>query len=278
MNRKSIIVALLTVLSLGSCSKSLYYQVYETRPASDNISVRPDGVVYSDADLDVTYNFWSENGQVNFLITNKSENILYVDLTRSSFVHNGVAYDYYLYRTTSESVSNYVSVSESNGVTTKGMAAAIPAPRKFLYSQNGSVSAGTGQTQSVEYEQPKIVPIPPHSSKAFGVYSINDRLWKSDNMPLFFDEQDPTPECLFMEDNSPLKFTNFISYKLSENGELRSFSNMFYVNRIYNVKENETTVEGVPVTSPRAAMMKERRVTTISIAKPENFYIKYMRK
>ena len=87
MNCKLIVVTLLTVLSLSSCSKSFYYQVYETRPMSDNINVHPDGVVYSDADVEVKYNFWAENGRVDFVITNKSnDSILYIDLSRSFLV------------------------------------------------------------------------------------------------------------------------------------------------------------------------------------------------
>lgn len=92
--KKLLFISVICLL-LTSCSQSLYYQVYQTKPMTDNIKVNADALVYEDNNCIILYDFWREKGDVGFVIYNKNEENLYIHLDECFYVENGFAYDYY---------------------------------------------------------------------------------------------------------------------------------------------------------------------------------------
>ena len=69
-----------------------YYQVYKVNTGSATNSKNE--IVFEDKSCSVSYDFWDAGGDVGFSIYNKTDNDMTVDLTKSFFVLNRVAYEY----------------------------------------------------------------------------------------------------------------------------------------------------------------------------------------
>ena len=83
-------IAVLTMLIQGCAS--IYYQLYEV---DSDVAKTNEALVYSDEHCDIIYNLWDESGSMDFVFTNKTDKDIYIDLTHSFFIQNGMAYDYY---------------------------------------------------------------------------------------------------------------------------------------------------------------------------------------
>ena len=84
----------LLVLTLfhSSCTQKIY-QIYEVE--STNLQSSNKEIIFSNNDCEISYNLWSATGNLDFLFKNKTEHDIYIDMTRSFFIRNGIAYDYY---------------------------------------------------------------------------------------------------------------------------------------------------------------------------------------
>ena len=100
-----LFLSLLVVLALSSC-KSTFYQVVTTQ--SENLKTEQNALFFEDANCNVYYNLWSEGGNAGFLFHNKTDVTVYVNLAECFFVKNGMAYDYLLNRTISNSISQSI--------------------------------------------------------------------------------------------------------------------------------------------------------------------------
>lgn len=99
------LITLFFVILLASCTTT-YYQVYKTEPVNGKLT--NDKIVFEDNNCIVAYHLWADGGNIGFAIYNKTEDDLVVDLTRTFFVLNGVAYEYFQNRTNSSSRVSYV--------------------------------------------------------------------------------------------------------------------------------------------------------------------------
>ena len=93
---KFAIMALGLVATM-SCTKQ-YYQIAQTKPV-DQTALRntndDSGYYYEDRYCSISYDFWKLNGDAGFVITNKTDQILYVVKDKSFYVKNGVSFEYY---------------------------------------------------------------------------------------------------------------------------------------------------------------------------------------
>ncbi len=104
MKTKKILFPALIAMMLTSCV-STYFQVYKTVP-SDKLVVKNNLLVYEDENCKVSYNLWSEGGNIGFQFFNKTDKNIYLNLEESFFILNGVSKNYYRNRVfTSFSVS-----------------------------------------------------------------------------------------------------------------------------------------------------------------------------
>lgn len=96
---KSILCAGIIACLTWSCSSTqYYYQISQTKPLDETIvkSNNDDsGYFYQDQNCRISYNFWSENGDAGFTVTNLTDEVLYVLKDKCFFVKNGVSYDYF---------------------------------------------------------------------------------------------------------------------------------------------------------------------------------------
>lgn len=107
----------------------------------------------SNSDIELNYYLWAEYGNPGFIITNNTDKIAYVDLTKSFFTINGISKDCYLNREWSTTNSVGLSASATlygylyhNGVKYKG---------------NVSESVYGSQSKGVTQKEKDIIAIPP---------------------------------------------------------------------------------------------------------------------
>lgn len=92
---KKVLLIMVVCSVLTSCSPTIYYQMYQTKPITESIAINKDVVVFEDGNCVISYNFWKENGDFGFKIYNKNSENIYLHMDECFFVKNGYAYDYY---------------------------------------------------------------------------------------------------------------------------------------------------------------------------------------
>lgn len=260
----------MTLWLFTSCNTLTTY--YEICNVSSNLVKDEAGQFeYLSDGCTITYNFWSNGGNAGFVVTNESDEIVYIDLAKSFFIRNGVAYDYFLGRTTTCSSTFMDSSSYAANATAYGywkninnyVPGAITAQKGYANSHANS--------KGVSYCEKDVIALPPHSSKSISEYSICSNIFygcEYDITPL----NKETPSYSFDYDQSPIVFTNYITYRVGENPTLKTISNTFYIDTISFLTERAATKivkSGCPGERTR------EKVFTVSA--PDRFYIKYQK-
>ncbi len=221
---KISIFVLIALSLLNSCSGIM--RLTETKSyGKDSLDYN----VFENQDLKITYNFWSENGTMNFTIHNKSQEPLYIDWKKSAFILNDLRNVYWIEKTITENVS----VIRPTGPA---------APYRLSTST---------------YIPERISILPPNSyinsPTSFPIYKkvyVNDysknyyNSVMADNLE--FDKEAKRVKIqsstgkgyvdaivrLFEYENSPLKFRNYITYSKKEDfTDSKSIDNEFFVQK-----------------------------------------------
>lgn len=209
---------------LTSCTITCY-QVFSTKPTTENIVVKDKSMLYSDDVCAISYNLWCNGGDPGFLVFNKTNEKLYLNLKESFFTLNGIAYDYY------EKGSSFSAYSHTRTKATTKSISDIER-KAFAIIKVGQISSNIksdsysemhivgSQTANID-----IVCIPPHSSKPIAKFAIASQpLHKS------------TKEVKYSKTDTPLKFANYISYYTESNKEKPTLvKNEFYVDKTSNI-------------------------------------------
>lgn len=239
----SFIVAGLMLL-FASCTPSMYYhQVYEV---SSTNAGNDQGLVYSDANCTMTYNFWKEEGNAGFWFENKTDRDLFVDLSKSFFIKNGVAYDYYRNRVTGFSEKKEVSYSVGYDVYLHGLP---------LSEDIKSMNTGTA-TQTTYYVEPREICIPAQTRKFvtcdypiyidvfrdcnLPLYPTMERKWNNDTKTYMYK---PPVVSYFELQNSPIVFKNIITYRTEDSSVVVKTEREFFVSQVANYEEREAITD-----------------------------------
>ena len=105
--RTLVLMAVLTCMGLSSC-KQLYYQVYDVK--SDALKQEDNSLVYENGDMKVMYNLWGKDGSVGFILQNKTDKDLFIDMDKTFFILNGEANDYFKNREYTTSTAEVASM------------------------------------------------------------------------------------------------------------------------------------------------------------------------
>ena len=270
---KKLIYIVSACLCMTSCAATSYFQICEVGSQLPQIS--GGHYVYQDEACSVFYDFWSRGGNPGFEFTNNTDEIIYVDLSKSFFIKNGEAHDYYLNRTVATSSSYATSASASKtgtvqGYWTTGYGYGVSAPGSA--SKAVAVSESSSRSTEVRIEEKPIVASPPHTSKYFTEYSVCSKYFY--NCEYYI-----TPRIknhsyyTFQSTNTPISFGNYITYRLGDNPEEYSFTNEFYISSVGYYREKAVT-EYVNVGCENEPQQKQKVFNCVS---PDKFYIKYDR-
>lgn len=219
-------IVLLTLTSLfAACSTTGYVQVVDVQ---STLPVQQNNYVYDDGLCRITYALWAEGGNAGFMVENLTEEIMYLDLAKSFFVQNGTAHDYYLHR----SFNRGSSASSSNAFAQGAMALVLGTSGAFVSTSTKGTSSNTTTWEK------NFVAIPPHASKSIYEYNIADDVIQDCSARLIPKKGKPR-EMTYSEANSPLRFSNFITYRIGEQGEAKSVTHDFHVSHFANYRACE---------------------------------------
>lgn len=253
MKNKLPLLALICTLS--SCSVSTYYQIFTAVPVGGN--TQKEKIVFEDNNLIVSYHLWKDGGDIGFQIFNKTEGDIVVDLTKSFFVLNGVANQYFQNRT--------ISISTTNG----SMVTKYYYP-SYLYWTTEKVTGTNLKTYTTSSTELPTVTIPSATSIIISTFRIADSRYENCDLPTFPYSRKRIRTLKFDKSGSPFVFSNIISY--TANGDTDRTENKFYVSEITNYPSQEvvrpvyTTPCGEGLNSPRYIFRDPG---------PDKFYIKY---
>lgn len=229
--KTKIYLAVLVAVIMTSCSTT-FYQVYKATPVAAKTGTTT-GTVYEDENVIISYNFWNNGGDIGFVLTNKSDKDIYLNMEESFFVLNGFAYPYFQNRVFTKGKSRS-SVSGASNTTVYYNNQAYP--RKTfpnVWSLSKTYEEATFTENSVAVTEEKLVCIPAGTSRSFEEYSINSVVYRDCNLLLY-----PTPNKIstvkFVGTNSPIQFGNRLTYQIKDVAEAVRIENEFYVSEITN--------------------------------------------
>lgn len=213
---KKYLLFVLVSVAMTSCVPSFYQQIAEVK--SNSVPMQGKNYVYSDANCKISYDFWDERGNAGFVIENLTNELLYVNMAESFYTNNGIAYDYFKKRTFSKSSVTYRYGYYRPQVTLEKNASAV------------------GQT--ISYNEKDMLIIPPHSVKKVTDYNIALDLIEDCSVKMYPKNKRKESKD-YNESDSPIKFSNYLTYRVGEKGAPVHINNSFYVAgfRNYNVSE-----------------------------------------
>ena len=272
MKHVCLMFAYALICILSSCA-STYYQIYEVK--SEGLQTKSDGLVYEDDNCLLFYNLWNESGSLSFVFANKTDKDITIDLTRSFFIKNGVAYDYYQDQTYTEGSSTGLTIS-------KGLTASYSKLMYEYFTWNPVLVKGQAPVQnitnntimsSISTKAPKVIIVPAKASKVIPSFNISDFIYKDcgNNKVNYPEKQSETIN--YTSNNSPLTFSNRITYKIDGQENSIYLQNNFWICSLANYPEEEI-FENITLENCDDPLVK----TTIEVNKkqaPNRFYNTY---
>ena len=248
---KSIrLLPLLAILFTG-CATTTYYQLYNVQPSDATGGA---SLLYESDRMTVRYNFWDRRGSSRFLIENRSDSALFIDLGRSHLILNGVAEAYFQGRIQTKAAGIAVSSGRTRSSATAGSSQRVYTPQQYgtldpllevvsnSLTVGGSVSTNTesSSSRSLTVAEQRILCVPGHSRKVVNGYFLRPYLYEACDL-----EERPTwktsSKKVFDQNSTPLRFENLIAYRWSENTEAPCLEvrHAFWVSSIENYRSSD---------------------------------------
>ena len=255
-----IIIASLLCILLASCSNTYQFcQVSETKPVNKEVLKKGGNgeYQYENSQCIISYNFWSNGGTADFEFYNKTNEIIYIDLAKSFFVVNGMAYDMFRNREWSQGSTMSVASSMSYGYGASRSAALsvgriepIPTPfglvtAKSMKSASRSANVTSSramahsESSTITVKEKQIIAVPPHGKKHVKTYSISTDPMLSCDIQRYPSQRS---RLNFTIEDSPYRFSDIITYTVGDNAQPITVNNEFYVSSVTNYAEPEIIV------------------------------------
>lgn len=188
--------------------------------------------VSENEDLRISYDLWGEHGVMYFTVYNKSKKPVYIDWKKSVFIHNQWKNNYWIEKTTSESIT--VPVGDQNNKIFKNVMSTVVSERVSFLPPDCYIAV------------PMTFEILDHLNRRLQLSGMRERkiVQISDN--LRWDESAKkelitTPgkkrsfkafTVTYTKEQSPYRFRNFITYAFDEKFTAEKyFDNEFFVKR-----------------------------------------------
>lgn len=268
-NLKNLLLFLLLSSLFTSCFPSIqnYYQFYKTNFDSD-LKLTNSMLEYEDQNCVVRYNFFAQGGSLAFVFYNKTDKNIYIDLSNSYVIMNGIAEHYYKNRifTNSTSSTTEFLLSETTSKSISGINI-YNLSQTNNAQKSGTYSSGIQTGLSVAFVEEKTICIPPQTSKVFSEFNINKDYIVDCDL-----QRNPNRKNIltkkYTKSESPLVFSNIIKYKF-ENSELNTVKNNFYVSEITNYPESEVMDR---VNASECGKKSFKMINVFKINSPDLFY------
>ncbi|WP_321481306.1 hypothetical protein [uncultured Bacteroides sp.] len=261
---KKTVLLICVTLALISCNKN-FYQVYNIK--SDDVKTNDNFLVYENEDCKILYNMWSEYGNPGFVLYNKTNQDLFVILSRSFYIENGIAYDYYQNQITEKSVF----LSEKQNTSFSFLTSLANSTQSETYKYRNYKNKIGLSSNVLSIENP-ILCIPPKSSKSILKYNLRNKYEESCKQKLNHPKR-KVVLSKFDKESTPLKFRNRISYSFNKDGNsTKNIDNQFWLSDITNYSQKGATkIEKIKNCKTKL----EQSIKVFTISAPNKFYITY---
>lgn len=231
-------MAIISVLTSSCASTYRYCQIFETKPVNqdNNAKVENGKIQYENPQCTIEYNFWADGGNAGFSFYNKTDEIIYIDLAKSFYVQNGVAYDIYKARQWSHGTSVGFASSSSYGY---GISRSYSKSAGVIVPSVVPDGVAMGETSTVSVKEKQIIAVPPHSKKDIETYNVVTGPMLSCDLQRYPSQ---SANLKYSLENTPYRFADIITYKVGENGQTNTINNEFYVSAITNYAEPEIII------------------------------------
>lgn len=266
-------ISIVTAVLMQSCVTPFYYQVYDVQ--SEGLDSSDDMILYSNDDCKIIYDFWSEAGDVSFFFMNNTNKDIYIDLSRSFFIRNGIAYDYFTDAEYTRSVTSMVGVSASlaKSYTQFGYEFPMWTPTVVTRGAQVTASGGAGITNSITTKEAKFICIPANSAKRIVGFNISDYVYLDCGNKKLNKPKRASKRIEYPKEKSPLVFRNRIIYYVGDSEDEVTVDNSFWVSGFTNHSRKDFFIKDYKVDC-----LNNTFKTTIKIDKyksAERFYNKY---
>lgn len=273
MKKTFLLCAIVLACMLSSCS-SRFYQVYEVK--SDELQTKSDGLVYEDDNCLLFYNLWNESGSLSFVFANKTDKDITIDLTRSFFIKNGVAYDYYQDQIYTKGSSTGLTISKGLSASYTKLMYEYTTWNPVLVKGQASIQQSANNTilSSVSTKAPKVIIVPAKASKVIPSFHISDFVYKECRNSKMNYPSKQSETINYNKSDSPLTFSNRITYNIDGQENSIYLQNNFWLCSIKNYSQ-ATIFEKTKVEDCENPLLKK----TILINKeqaPNKFYNSYL--
>jgi hypothetical protein len=271
MKSRIIPFIVIALVIMTSCAPVTFYQVYKTKPTSE-ISISESSLVFEDDFCKISYDMWSNGGNVGFNFYNKTEKNIYLDLSECFFVLNGSAYNYYKNRIYTEASSSSSTVSKttttSKAITGYNNNDLLQSNRMQSSKEVGAISSSAF---SVSYNEEKIVCIPSKTTKRIAEYKVNKTLYRDCDLFKY-----PTKKQIktkaFSHTNSPIVFSNRLTYSVENSNDRHMIENEFFISEITNYPEDDLIEY---ITDKFCEQESVTKTSYFKISSPDMFFIEY---
>ena len=259
---------LVSAFALISCNQT-YFQVYDVK--YESMTLDEEALRFENKDVEILYNLWGDGGKLGFVVKNKTDRDIFINMQQTFFIRNGKAHDYFhgVEKTTTKSAESSHGFSLSNYLTRTaiGIAYLMPGKESLL----GKVVKG--ESKSVTIKEKETVCIPAHAFKTFYEYDVNPELNVSCSKKTDFPKRS-AEVATYDEATTPLSFSNRIAYGFSPKGEgLEFVENKFHISRITNFSK-KAAVENTTVGLGCCGKTKTE-VEAFKVGGPDKFYKVY---
>ncbi len=284
---------LIVLLTLIGCQPT-YYQIYDVK-TPNNITNNSNTLIYEDANCRLIYDLWANGGNFGFKFFNKTSDNIYIHMDESFYTYNGIADNYFnnSIETKSKSGSFLNSETISSSTTTSSNSSytasrAVTGYNSFdLLQTNKLIKSNSygitnnfgvsntfqtteGYSKSVTKIEERIIVIPRNSAKIIYAKKLINNSYLSFKDLKEYPNNKEKFSISFNKDNTPLSFSNIISYSLNRDDKLIKVYNDFYVSEIINYNSSDVIKS---VTKDENGKMI-RPFKYFTVAAPNKFYIK----
>lgn len=257
--KTKLFFATIGIATILSCKTSEYYQVYEVQ--SQDVKNEGDVLTAENEDCRITYNMWSEGGNLCFMIQNKTDKDLYVVMPKSFFILNGLANDYYPQAFHSVPLANPAmdGIDVDDYITNKSL----------WYSNLSSAS----KAYNINTEGKEFICLPPRSAKFILGFNISNIVYKDCNHREENYPKDKSKVVTFTKERSPITFSNRIAYTFNEDGsDVHYVEHFFWLSSLTNYSE-KAAFSKMHTTDCESQMTMQAKFFIMS--GPDKFYNKY---
>lgn len=266
----------MALLAFASCSKEHYfYQLYEVE--SPDVQTLPGVMAYDNDDCLITYNLWSNSGNMNFVFYNKTDSELYLVMPKSFFILNNLASDYYNGNINTITVAQQNSAVNATGLSVGLSGYAYNHGSQWFPTAIQRLSAiaeisSNSVSYSLSVPDQEIICVPPRSAKYIKGFAISDYVHKVCGNDAYFINYPKKSSFVatYTNDETPLMIRNRLAYAFSSDGEgLKLIENTFFVKSVYNYNEKVFI-------SKKKKDCEGNNVRYFNYYAPQRFYNRYL--